>query len=192
MGGQAEQIEKASGVWTYERRTSEDCLVLNVWTPTTDRGAKKPVFVSFHGGGFATGSGNAPGFDGKNLAHYADAVVVTVTHRLASFGYVNLVGAGAPDSRPTRAQWASSFSLPVVMRWAIGADIHCDATLRRIFGDDLEEGVRKLGAFLRRVGVETDPSAYGVSPAEWSRLVDKALEGERGRNFIGRLTVKAA
>jgi para-nitrobenzyl esterase len=74
----------------------EDCLNLNVWTPTVDRGAKKPVFVSFHGGGFATGSGNAPGFDGKNLAYYADAVVVTVTHRLASFGYVNLAGAGAP------------------------------------------------------------------------------------------------
>jgi para-nitrobenzyl esterase len=55
------------------------------------------VFVSFHGGGFATGSGNAPGFDGKNLAYYADAVVVTVNHRLAAFGYTNLVGAGAPD-----------------------------------------------------------------------------------------------
>jgi para-nitrobenzyl esterase len=74
----------------------EDCLNLNVWTLTTDRNAKKPVFVSFHGGGFSSGSGNAPGFDGKNLAYYADAVVVTVTHRLASFGYLNLVGAGAP------------------------------------------------------------------------------------------------
>jgi para-nitrobenzyl esterase len=74
----------------------EDCLTLNVWTPTVERGAKKPVFVSFHGGGFATGSGNAPGFDGKNLAYYADAVVVTVSHRLAAYGYLNLVGAGAP------------------------------------------------------------------------------------------------
>jgi para-nitrobenzyl esterase len=76
----------------------EDCLSLNVWTPSVDRAAKKPVFVSFHGGGFATGSGNAPGFDGKNLAYYADAVVVTVNHRLASFGYTNLVGAGAPEA----------------------------------------------------------------------------------------------
>lgn len=75
----------------------EDCLVLNVWSTNLDRGAKKPVFVSFHGGGFSTGSGNAPGFDGKNLAYYTDSVVVTVNHRLASFGYVNLAGAGAPD-----------------------------------------------------------------------------------------------
>ncbi|MGH6966251.1 MAG: carboxylesterase/lipase family protein [Phenylobacterium sp.] len=76
----------------------EDCLSLNVWTTTTDRSAKKAVVVSFHGGGFASGSGNAPGFDGKNLAYYGDVVVVTVNHRLASFGYTNLVGAGAPEA----------------------------------------------------------------------------------------------
>src|SRR6185369_955863 len=75
----------------------EDCLSLNVWTTTTDRSAKKAVMVSFHGGGFATGSGNAPGFDGKNLAYYGDVVVVCINHRLASFGYTNLVGAGAPE-----------------------------------------------------------------------------------------------
>ena len=76
----------------------EDCLVLNVWTPSLDKGAKKPVFVSFHGGGFASGSGNAPGFDGKNLAYYADAVVVTINHRLAGFGYAALANAGAPEA----------------------------------------------------------------------------------------------
>ncbi|HEX7946336.1 MAG TPA: carboxylesterase family protein, partial [Phenylobacterium sp.] len=76
----------------------EDCLVLNVWTPTLDKSAKKPVFVSFHGGGFSTGSGNAPGFDGKNLAWYADAVVVTINHRLASYGYTALANAGAGEA----------------------------------------------------------------------------------------------
>lgn len=34
---------------------SEDCLVLNVWTPRPD-GARRPVLVSFHGGGFSSGS----------------------------------------------------------------------------------------------------------------------------------------
>jgi para-nitrobenzyl esterase len=76
----------------------EDCLSLNVWTTSTDRSAKKAVMVSFHGGGFATGSGNAPGFDGKNLAYFGDVVVVCINHRLASFGYTNLVGAGAPEA----------------------------------------------------------------------------------------------
>jgi alcohol dehydrogenase len=87
---------------------------------------------------------------------------------------------------------ACSFSLPIVMRWATGTDPHCDAALRRIFGRDLEAGAQQLTEFLQGLGVKTDPSAYGVSAVEWSQLVNKALEGERGRNFIGRQAVKAA
>ena len=74
----------------------EDCLVLNVWTPGVNDGQKRAVLVSFHGGGFATGSGNAPGFDGAQLARFGDVVVVTVNHRLASFGYLHLADLGAP------------------------------------------------------------------------------------------------
>lgn len=87
---------------------------------------------------------------------------------------------------------ACSFSLPIVMGWATGHSPQCDAALRRIFGPDLNEGIRKLKAFLEHVGVKTDPAAYGVSPVAWQMLVEKALQGERGRNFIGRRTVAAA
>ncbi|WNJ88501.1 iron-containing alcohol dehydrogenase PsrA [Bosea sp. 685] len=87
---------------------------------------------------------------------------------------------------------ACSFSLPMVMRWAMGVQPQCDAALRRVFGPDLEAGAERLTAFLHDLGVKTEPSAYGVSPADWNRLVDKALEGERGRNFIGRHAAKAA
>ncbi|HLG96532.1 MAG TPA: carboxylesterase/lipase family protein [Bryobacteraceae bacterium] len=74
----------------------EDCLVLNVWTPGVNDGAKRAVMVSFHGGGFATGSGNSAGYDGAQLARFGDVVVVTVNHRLASFGYLHLADLGAP------------------------------------------------------------------------------------------------
>ena len=74
----------------------EDMLTLNIWTPGVNDNAKRPVMVSFHGGGWTTGSGNAPGFDGAQLAKFGDVVVVTVNHRLASFGYLNLVDVGAP------------------------------------------------------------------------------------------------
>lgn len=87
---------------------------------------------------------------------------------------------------------ACSFSLPIVMRWAMGVKPQCDAALRRVFGPDLEAGAERLETFLQNLGVKTDPAAYGVSPVEWDRLVDKALQGERGRNFIGRLPAKAA
>ncbi len=74
----------------------EDCLSLNVWTPGVNDGAKRAVMVSFHGGGFATGSGNGAGYDGAQLAKFGDVVVVTVNHRLASFGYLHLADLGAP------------------------------------------------------------------------------------------------
>ena len=74
----------------------EDCLTLNVWTPGVNDGGKRAVMVSFHGGGFATGSGNAPGYDGAQLAHFGDVVVVTVNHRLAAYGYLHLADLGAP------------------------------------------------------------------------------------------------
>src|SRR5262250_3456810 len=74
----------------------EDCLTLNVWTPGVNDGQKRAVLVSFHGGGFATGSGNAPGYDGAQLARFGDVVVVAVNHRLASFGYLHLADLGAP------------------------------------------------------------------------------------------------
>jgi para-nitrobenzyl esterase len=74
----------------------EDVLHLNVWTPGVNDNAKRPVLVSFHGGGYTTGSGNFPGYDGAQLARFGNVVVVTVTHRLAAYGYLNLVDAGAP------------------------------------------------------------------------------------------------
>ncbi len=59
--------------------------------------AQRAVLVSIHGGGFAIGSGNAPMYDGAKLARFGDVVVVTVTHRLASFGFLNLADIGAPE-----------------------------------------------------------------------------------------------
>ena len=87
---------------------------------------------------------------------------------------------------------ACSFCLPAVMAWAVGNDAQCDATLRDIFGPDLDAGVRRLTSFLETLGVRTDPAAHGVSPPDWSRLVAKAMQGERGKNFIGRPEVRAA
>ncbi len=75
----------------------EDCLCLNVWTRSVNDNAKRAVMVVFHGGGFATGSGNAFGFDGEPMARLDDVVVVAVTHRLAVFGFLYLAGLNAPE-----------------------------------------------------------------------------------------------
>ena len=73
---------------------SEDCQMLNVWTPALD-GKKRPVFVWFHGGGYANGSAIfLPAQEGRALAEKGDIVVVTVNHRLNILGYIDLTALG--------------------------------------------------------------------------------------------------
>lgn len=68
-------------------RQDEDCLYLNVWTPEPDAGAKLPVLVWLHGGGFLAGSGSDIGCDGSTLAAEG-AVVVTLNYRSGLFGFL--------------------------------------------------------------------------------------------------------
>jgi len=75
----------------------EDCLVLNVWTPAVNDGAKRPVMFWCHGGGFASGSGSSPVTDGTNLARRGDVVVVSVNHRLNVLGFTYLGAAGGSE-----------------------------------------------------------------------------------------------
>jgi para-nitrobenzyl esterase len=64
---------------------SEDCLYLNVSTPTLHRKAKRPVLVWIHGGGFT--QDGALNYDGTKLASHG-IVVVTLNYRLGALGFL--------------------------------------------------------------------------------------------------------
>lgn len=68
----------------------EDCLRLNVYSPSLD--GERPVMVWFHGGGLAFGSANE--YDGSNLARRQDVVVVSVEFRLGLLGFADLSPCG--------------------------------------------------------------------------------------------------
>jgi len=74
---------------TDEPPFSEDCLVLNIWTPAVDH-RRRPVMFYNHGGGFVVGSGSTWYQDGSNLARQYDVVVVASNHRLGLLGYLFL------------------------------------------------------------------------------------------------------
>jgi para-nitrobenzyl esterase len=79
--------------WDYGRQ-SEDCLRLNIWTPSTE-GSHRPVLVYLHGGGYSVGSSSElKMFDGVNLAKRGDVVLVTINHRLNVVGYFDLSAYG--------------------------------------------------------------------------------------------------
>jgi para-nitrobenzyl esterase len=76
---------------TVPGQLSEDCLFLNVTTPDVD-GARRPVLVWIHGGGFTAGSANE--YDGRVLSRQGDVVVVTINYRLGAFGFLDLAPLG--------------------------------------------------------------------------------------------------
>lgn len=83
---------------------------------------------------------------------------------------------------------ACSFSLPLVLDMALGADATVDAALLAIF--DAASGPAAsaaLGVWLKGLGVPTDPTHYGVPPDRWQAMVRQAASGPRGRNFIRAL-----
>ena len=81
----------------------EDCLVMNIWTPSAARGGKRPVMVWFHGGGFASGSGSYSIYSGKELARKHDAVAISINHRLNIFGFLYLAEYGGKWANASNA-----------------------------------------------------------------------------------------
>jgi para-nitrobenzyl esterase len=93
---------------------SEDCLFLNVWTPALRDGARRPVMVWLHGGGFATGSGSSHAYDGVRLAKRGDVVVVAINHRLNIFGHLYL---GAFGERFADSGNAGVLDMVLALEW---------------------------------------------------------------------------
>jgi len=69
-----------------DKGPSEDCLYLNVWTPSTSAKGRLPVMVWIYGGGFGAGAASEPRQDGENLAKKGVAVV-SMNYRLNVFGF---------------------------------------------------------------------------------------------------------
>lgn len=96
-------------------KMSEDCLYLNVFTPSLRDNIKRPVLFYIHGGAYSNGSGSSPLYDGVRLCKRGDVVVVTVNHRLNAFGYLYLArfgGAALADSGN-----AGQLDLILALKW---------------------------------------------------------------------------
>jgi carboxylesterase 2 len=93
FGPQCAQSNGTQGIFsTGSSISSEDCLYLNVWTPTyndTSSISSKnlPVYVWIYGGRFSGGSGDVVTYDGSGLAS-KEIIVVTLNYRLGPFGFL--------------------------------------------------------------------------------------------------------
>jgi phosphonate metabolism-associated iron-containing alcohol dehydrogenase len=80
---------------------------------------------------------------------------------------------------------ACSFTLAMVLARALHVDPARDAVLARVFDMPLDDAPAFLDGFLTRLGVSTRFADYGVQADEEARMIAAALDGVRGRNFIG-------
>ena len=64
----------------------EDCLTINVWSPSADGKSRRAVMVWIHGGAFVIGSGTSPVYDGTALAKRG-VVLVTFNYRMGPLGF---------------------------------------------------------------------------------------------------------
>jgi len=67
---------------------SEDCLYLNIWTPSAGKPDKKlPVAMWIHGGAYTQGFGHEIEFDGEQWAKRG-VILVTINYRLGIYGFL--------------------------------------------------------------------------------------------------------
>ncbi|MFO1014167.1 MAG: carboxylesterase/lipase family protein [Caulobacteraceae bacterium] len=161
---------------------SEDCLFLNVWTPALRDGSKRPVMVWFHGGGFATGNGSSNAYDGVRLANRGDVVVVTVNHRLNTFGYMYLgqYGESFADSGN-----AGALDMVLALEWVRDniAEFGGDPSNVLIFGESGGGGKVSIlmamesakGLFQKGV-VQSGPWMTAVPAEEAAKASEKVVE----------------
>lgn len=69
----------------------EDCLFINIWTPSLQPDAKLPVVVWIHGGSLMEFSGGEPGYSPtERLTADTGIVYVSFNYRLNAFGFLAL------------------------------------------------------------------------------------------------------
>ncbi|NYZ62306.1 carboxylesterase/lipase family protein [Luteimonas deserti] len=166
---------------------SEDCLRVNVWTPALRDGARRPILVYIHGGGFTTGSGSDPLYDGGALCRSGDVVVITLNHRLNAFGYLHLRDLG--DASFAHAGNVGQLDLIQALEWVQqhADEFGGDAGNVTVFGQS--GGGAKIATLMAM------PAARGLFHRAWTMSGQQVTAAgpraatQRAELFLGALNV---
>ena len=161
---------------------SENCLVLNVWTPGVKDGGKRPVMVWLHGRGFAQGAGSETQYNGANLAKRRDVVVVTINHRLNVFGHLHLADIAGEEYAGSGV--AGALDMVLALEW-VRDNIEMfggDPGRVMIFGES--GGGAKVSTMLAMpsakglfhcAAIQSGPGLQGVDSKEATDLAERLL-----------------
>ncbi len=180
----APSIQRPGGTYgDHELGYSENCLVLNVWTPAAD-GKRRPVTVYLHGGGFVSGSGGSPTQDGGRLAAAHDVVVVACNHRLGLLGYLFL-----GDYGEQHAANAGMLDIVQSLRWVKDniAAFGGDPGNVTVFGES--GGGGKVGTLLAMPEAQGLFHKAGIESGAWTRRMPRERASETARRLLKALDI---
>jgi len=171
-----------------EGNVSEDCLHLNVWTPSprTQGHQRRPVLFYIHGGAYNSGTVNSVLYDGTRLCKHGDVVVVTVNHRLNAFGYLYLAGISA-DPQYADSGNVGMLDLVLALHWVKDniAAFGGDPTRVTIFGQS--GGGAKCATLMAMPGAHGLFHRVMTMSGQQVTAAPKTIATARTRDFLAKL-----
>jgi len=178
-----------------DQKMSEDCLYLNVWTGAKTVGSKtsdkRPVMLWIYGGGYSSGSGSQPMYDGEAMAKKG-AVVVTFNYRLGALGFFSHPELTKESDRRGAANFGVMDAI-AALEWVQHniARFGGDPKRVTIFGESAGAGMvanlmtipSAKGLFVRAIGESSAWSTARIAPL--STLADAELEGVKLADAVG-------
>ena len=170
---------------------SEDCLFLNVWTPTDAVGkssARLPVAMWIHGGAFDHGYGNEITFDGDAWASRG-VILVTINYREGIFGFFGHELLAQEEGAEGRSGNYTLYDQLAALRW-VRDNIYAfggDPRNITVFGQSA--GARSVQALLSApiangmMAKAIMQSGGGINPSQQGRESSSEEVWEAGRAF---------
>jgi para-nitrobenzyl esterase len=170
---------------------SEDCLYLNVWTAAKSASERHPVLVWLHPGGFNSGSGSQPGFDGEALAKKG-LVVVTINYRLGVFGFFAHPELTQESDRHASGNWGLMDQV-AALQWVQRNIAGFGGDSRRVTIDGDSAGAMSVGDLvvspqakgLFQRAIAESGGAIGLSVNPMRKLGDAEQAGVRAGDAFG-------
>lgn len=178
-----------------EEKQDENCLVLNIVTPTLGA-TRLPVLVYIHGGGYAAGNGSII-LGADTFVKEQGIVAVSINHRLGVFGYLNLE---EYDEKYQSSSMAGIYDLKLALEWIRDniAGFGGDPSNITLMGES--GGASKIRHLLEMKGTEDlfdkailESGTYGIEkdPTR-SRKITKGIFSSLGIQTVQELLEKPA
>ncbi|PIK41875.1 putative carboxylesterase 5A [Apostichopus japonicus] len=180
------------------KKPSEDCLHLDVYTPTLDTNSRLPVMVWIHGGAFVNG-GNAL-YDGSALAESQNVIVVAINYRVGPLGFLSFGDESAPGNYGLLDQ-------QLAFRWVQNNIVYFGGDNGRvtIFGESaggmctsIHPLVPSNQQLFHRVITQSGPANSAMvvveNPSKWGGIMAEAVgcAGNNTERIINCLRTKSA